>query len=333
LGKLPDRRGLVVVHGHSQSSRLAHYFLAAPLLRREAVLFLDAANCFNPHRLAAFAHRCHRSPEEFLEQIHLSRAFTCFQLAELIERTPAAARRYRAQHIILTGMPDIFDDEELSAAETRQVFRRSLERLRRWPMPVRTALVFSDAPARPRPLRHWLDRQLQRQATAVYRLKEEAAGLCLLEEKPPKPADGTKPLRLVRPAQQARPHTAGRQKRQNGGTKLLPREENMGRTIATFHQLIEETRLRFAPYRRALRREDQQVFDDLFARVKYYAASGSMEAPWNPLDAIFLTLFLEQQKTLRALEERLRVLENDNAAQRLAAGPLPGTRGYGPVGD
>jgi hypothetical protein len=107
----------------------------------------------------------------------------------------------------------------------------------------------------------------------------------------------------------------------------------MGRTIATFHQLIEETRTRFAPYRRALRREDQQVFDRLFARAKYYAASGSMEAAWDPLDTIFLTFFLEQERTLRTLEERLRVLENDNGSQRLAPGPLPDAGGDGSVGD
>lgn len=94
----------------------------------------------------------------------------------------------------------------------------------------------------------------------------------------------------------------------------------MGRTVATFHQLIEQAQARFAKFRRALRREDQQVFDELFARVKYYAASGSMEAAWNPLDTIFLALFLEQQKTLRALEERLRVLENQDA-DRLAPHP------------
>jgi len=106
----------------------------------------------------------------------------------------------------------------------------------------------------------------------------------------------------------------------------------MGRTIATFHQLIEETRARFAPYRRALRREDQQVFDYLFARAKYYAASGSMEAAWDPLDTLFLTFLLEQEKTLRALEERLQVLEDDHGAPRLAAGSLSGTRGDGSVG-
>jgi len=94
----------------------------------------------------------------------------------------------------------------------------------------------------------------------------------------------------------------------------------MGRTIATFHQLIEQTRARFAPYRRALRREDQQVFDSLFERAKYYAASGSMEAPANPLETILLTFVLEQEKALRALEARLHALERGDA-ERLAPHP------------
>ena len=94
----------------------------------------------------------------------------------------------------------------------------------------------------------------------------------------------------------------------------------MGRTIATFHQLIEQTRARFAPYRRALRREDQQAFDALFDRAKYYAASGSMDAPASPLETILLTFVLEQEKTLRALEARLRALENTDA-ERLAPHP------------
>lgn len=188
LWSLTHQPGLVVVHGHPQSSRLAHYFLAGPLLRREAVLFLDAANCFNPYRLVGFARQCRRSPGEFLRQVRISRAFTCFQLAELIERTPAAARRYGARRIVLTGIPDIFDDEELRATEVGGVFRRTLACLQRWPSRSLTALAFSDAcptEARPRRLGLWLHRQLARQAAAVYRLEESPAGLALLAEKQP----------------------------------------------------------------------------------------------------------------------------------------------------
>jgi hypothetical protein len=164
--RLASERGLVVVHGHPQSTRLAphlsassgytltgqspvqkvtglaHYFLTTPLLRGETVLVLDAANSFNPHRLASLARRRGSSTpsgmnaatlaKAYLERVRLSRAFTCFQLAELIERTPAAARRTGARRVVLTGVPDIFDDEELSDAEARAVFRRALARLRGW---------------------------------------------------------------------------------------------------------------------------------------------------------------------------------------------------------
>ncbi|HSC78705.1 MAG TPA: hypothetical protein VLB32_09080 [Candidatus Acidoferrales bacterium] len=95
----------------------------------------------------------------------------------------------------------------------------------------------------------------------------------------------------------------------------------MGRTIATFHQLIEQTQARFAKFRRALRREDQQVFDELFARVKYYAASGSFEAAWEPLEVIFLAMLVAQQKEMRALAARLEILENPDADRSLAPHP------------
>src|SRR3990170_1384526 len=180
LWVLANRPALVVVGGHPQSSRLSHYFLAAPLLRGEAVLFLDAANCFNPYRLVAFAEQCRRPPGQFLGRVRISRAFTCFQLAELIERTSAAARRYRARHVVLTGMPDIFDDEELAPAEVKSVFTRALAAMRGWPREGLTALAFSDEPARRSPLRARLNRALAAHATAVYRLEESPSGLTLI---------------------------------------------------------------------------------------------------------------------------------------------------------
>lgn len=191
LGTLSSRPGLFVLSGHPESSRLSHYFLAAPLLRGEVVLFLDAANCFNPYRLVVFAEQCRRPPAQFLGRVRISRAFTCFQLAELIERTPAAARRFRARRVVVTGMPDIFDDEELPAAEAKAAFTRSLDELRRWPEQGLTALIFSDAPPRLSPLGAWLRGELERQATEAYRLEESPAGLCLREAKTREVEHGT----------------------------------------------------------------------------------------------------------------------------------------------
>ena len=175
--------GVAFFHGHEQSSQLAHYFLATPLARGETVLFLDAANCFDPFKVAKFARRCGREPKEFLERVRVSRAFTCFQMAELVERTPEAARRFGARCVVLTGFPDIFDDEEIPAAQARAAFARIRPHFRRWAALHLRALVFSDRAAQPSPLRRWLMRELGRWAAAVYRLEEGPAGLVLREER------------------------------------------------------------------------------------------------------------------------------------------------------
>ncbi len=188
LARVAQRPGLVFFHGHPQSSRLAHYFLAAPLARGETVLFLDAANCFDPFKVAKFARRCGREPKEFLQRVRVSRAFTCFQMAELVERTAEAARRFGARCVVLTGFPDIFDDEEIPAAQAKAAFIRTRPHFRGWRPHRLSALAFSDRPAKATPLRKGLERQLAQWATAVYRLEEGPAGLRLLEEKRPAPA-------------------------------------------------------------------------------------------------------------------------------------------------
>ena len=185
LATLPLRPGLVFFSGHAHSSRLSHYFLAAPLLRGETVLVLDAANCFDPYRIVAIAQQWRRFPPDLLRSILVSRAFTCFQMAELIERTAEAACRYRTRCVVLTGFPDIFDDEEISAAEAKSVLTRALSVLRRWAGLRLTALAFSDLSPQPTPLRAWLTRQLAREATAVYRFEETITGLVLRNEKTP----------------------------------------------------------------------------------------------------------------------------------------------------
>jgi hypothetical protein len=194
--------------GHSEAAaRLAHYFLLGALLRGQRALFLDAANCFNPHRLAEMIARVGEKraghgpaptqtrAEELLARVRLSRAFTCFQLAELVERVPAEARRSGARCVFLTGVPEIFDDEELQADEARRVFSRALAGLRRWrscdrpsgrmnqrASPLST-LVFTSAAAslRPEPsgLRRWLAAQLERAADGVFRFEESPSGLAV----------------------------------------------------------------------------------------------------------------------------------------------------------
>jgi hypothetical protein len=76
----------------------------------------------------------------------------------------------------------------------------------------------------------------------------------------------------------------------------------MGRTVPTFRQLIDDAIARWAKFRRALRREDQKYFDRLFRRVRSYTQAATYQASDNPMEAILLSIALDHEKRLDALE-------------------------------
>ena len=76
----------------------------------------------------------------------------------------------------------------------------------------------------------------------------------------------------------------------------------MGRTVPTFRQLVDDAIARWAKFRRALRREDQEYFDRLFRRVRSYTQAATYQANDNPMEAILLSIALDQEKRLDALE-------------------------------
>jgi len=81
----------------------------------------------------------------------------------------------------------------------------------------------------------------------------------------------------------------------------------MGRTVPTFVQLIQQTADRWRKFRRALRREDQPHFDRLFVRVRCYTQAATYQCHDNPMEAILLSIALDQEKRLYAVE---KVLQN-----------------------
>jgi hypothetical protein len=79
----------------------------------------------------------------------------------------------------------------------------------------------------------------------------------------------------------------------------------MGRTLATITQMIQEEMAAFANFRRALRREDQRMFDDLFAAARQHIAAISQANHVLPFEAMLLAMLLEQRRELEQLRRRL----------------------------
>jgi hypothetical protein len=83
----------------------------------------------------------------------------------------------------------------------------------------------------------------------------------------------------------------------------------MGRTVLPFSQALEREYEDWKKFRRALRREDQQVLDRLFDRARIHVQAGSYASrPW-PLETILVSILLEQEKGLADLRAELEALK------------------------
>jgi hypothetical protein len=129
--RLPAQ-GFAVFHGAGDVARLSPYFLPRLLLEGKRVLFLDGANSADPRLLERFARERNVPFAEFNRGIQIARAFTCFQLTELIARVPRFLEEFPAQVVIVTAFPDLYFDDDVRDWNARVAFEQALANLRRW---------------------------------------------------------------------------------------------------------------------------------------------------------------------------------------------------------
>lgn len=79
----------------------------------------------------------------------------------------------------------------------------------------------------------------------------------------------------------------------------------MGRNNDTFTLVIDNHRAAWSKFRRALRKEDQELFDELWRAPKVHLAAGAFIASESPLETIMMSMLLEQYKRIRRLEDEL----------------------------
>lgn len=136
LGELQPN-WFTVFYGSRYCDELAHLLcVRAQLPRREGGLgshavFIDGCNAFDPYLVASAARRCALHPEEALGKIHVSRAFTCYQLHSLIlDGIPEALHSFDPKLIVVSEMLRLYGESDLERNEVRTMFNRVAYSLR-----------------------------------------------------------------------------------------------------------------------------------------------------------------------------------------------------------
>jgi len=120
------------------------------------VVVLDGANRFDPYVVSSFARKASIPPESLLKRIRIARAFTCYQMATLVEEKLVALLRQEEvtsqRHklwVILLGPITTFLDEDVPERESRFLFERMLRKMEEMAMEGVSFYLFQPNPPFP----------------------------------------------------------------------------------------------------------------------------------------------------------------------------------------
>ena len=83
----------------------------------------------------------------------------------------------------------------------------------------------------------------------------------------------------------------------------------MGRTVPSFRPALEHEIESWKNFKRALRLEEQKIFNKLMNYARIHADAGSMSARPMLSEILFISFAVEQEKRIEILEEKVEELE------------------------
>ncbi|TGK78593.1 hypothetical protein EHQ24_18785 [Leptospira noumeaensis] len=80
----------------------------------------------------------------------------------------------------------------------------------------------------------------------------------------------------------------------------------MGRTIAPYSRQMLQIEGNLSDFRRSLRRQDQEIFDDLIRTSKLQVQAGVMASLPYPIDSMILSMLIELKKEVNEIKKNLQ---------------------------
>ena len=95
------------------------------------VIYIDGGMSADPYKIAKYSRRMEADQRKTLEHVHISRAFTVYQLSTLIQdMLESTIKRYKPQTIIIGRFPIFYLDSDVPEKEAQTLLRSSLHKLR-----------------------------------------------------------------------------------------------------------------------------------------------------------------------------------------------------------
>jgi len=79
----------------------------------------------------------------------------------------------------------------------------------------------------------------------------------------------------------------------------------MGKSVPTFRKELEEIESEWKNFRKALRSDEKEMFDELFTKAKKHASAAQYQGNPDPMESIFFSIILEQQMEIDRLKRKI----------------------------
>jgi hypothetical protein len=89
----------------------------------------------------------------------------------------------------------------------------------------------------------------------------------------------------------------------------------MGKTTPTIAGLLHKERTELGRFRRALRKEDQLAFDELWVHVTKHMMACNQANHLLPLEIFFFAMLLEEHKEVQRLQSEIERLRSTQVSQ------------------
>ncbi len=112
IGYIQKGKVLFIKGTQSRKHILELFCLRSIIQYQNYCIFVDAGNSFDPYLISKLATMSKENPREILNKIIISRAFTCHQLASLIEETENIVNTFPTNFIAIADILHLFTDPE-----------------------------------------------------------------------------------------------------------------------------------------------------------------------------------------------------------------------------
>jgi Rad51 len=122
--------GIALICGAEIPSSLIFKPIAQLAGSGRPVYVVDGDNSFRSYHIARYARDLKLDPRLALAQVQVSRAFTCYQLVEIIERLSRRANTINCSGIVCLGLLGTLYDEDVAWPEAQRLLREVIAHLK-----------------------------------------------------------------------------------------------------------------------------------------------------------------------------------------------------------